>query len=883
MTIPASSPMTPGLASGQKLLHFEIKEQIAAGGNAIVWRGYDRLLGRHVAVKQIAVAGNVDEIFREKFRREADLQKRVSQSHPNLVQVFDFVDDPRGLFIVMELVDGITLEQLLIQLKGPIDPLKGLAVIREVATGLAAIHAAGILHRDLKPANILIPNAGAIRICDFGLAALMTEQESLEQGTTQYMAPELLSGAHADARCDLYSLGMIAYELLCGRPAFEKTFSAVMKDQRHRAMRWMKWHTNPRASAVPLIQINPQAPQALSDLVARLMSKDPAGRVASAHELLEAIKRNFTKQGLAQQQAEMVSPAAARFGVTGKSARRNPGIAGPATAPLPKKKRWPMVLAVLVILQSVGLIGYYLYDRAQRRQAAAAVEAEVETLFRSALNSYEHADYPAARGGFEKLAGENPKHEKYGTVSRGYSLMAQYQIANAGAEKLMGEAQYEQAAAQYEQINKLVAQALALPVMAQATKLQTLINQSERDTKTRRAFLDEAVNVASAVVKTDYEGARRRLNLLRRTGGDRGEIRTALEKKVLEDLGTYIEGQNANHNIDEADASAANLQAQRRLADARVELEKALKKFPSSAKLKSRLGAVVQEIEFDAAMTAGQAAENKNDLPEAVSAFQKANSIKPDKVLGETINRLRSQMALTEGLEREKAGDPPAAAAKYEQAITLWPNPAAEARLKEMKLLGDKNSILAAADSASASGDFEQAAALYDKAKKMAADPQTQAKLNEARVRHLTRQAAEQLSRNQLDAATPLVKQALEINAEDAQAKQQAVQIDNMTSFLAMMMEAASKRQASDFGAAKRLYQKAIDLAKAAGIDNAEAAQLKIDTEYDHLIAQARSYIELSQWATARGILITAQKMRNTDQVQQLLKEVEDHEPKPRK
>jgi tRNA A-37 threonylcarbamoyl transferase component Bud32/tetratricopeptide (TPR) repeat protein len=866
--------MVPGLAKGQKLLHFEVQEQVASGGTAIVWRGYDRLLGRHVAIKQVASPQTIDEVYRERFRREAELHKRVSQNHPNLVQVREFVDDPRGLFIIMELVEGITLEQLMAQLNGPIDPIKGLAIVRDVATGLAAIHAAGILHRDLKPANILVPDAGAIRICDFGVAALMAEQEAMDQGTPQYMAPELLSGQTADARADLYSLGMVAYELMSGRPGFERVFGAVLRDQRHQAMRWMKWHTNARTQAPPLHEVQPGVPPALSDLVARLMAKEPSQRLASAAELIEAIKRNFTKAGLAAQQ--QLSPAAARFGVKPGGPAGAVGSLGPATAPLPRRKRWPIVLAVLVAIQACGLVGYFLYEQSRRRQDQAAVQAANEREFAQAMQAFDRQDYPAARQAFDALVARWADHPKYGVVSSGYGLMAQYQMAVVEAERLMGEAQFERAVAIYEQMAKLVNQALALPTPPEAAKLHALIAQADRDVGKRKALLGELDAVAQAVRKSDFEGARRRLNMVRRTSTDN----TALDKRVVEELGAFIEGQNANANIDQADASAANLQAQRRLADARSELDKALKKFPSSAKLKDRLSQVVQEIDFEQAMSEAQAAENNGRLADAVTGYQKAGQIRPDPVLTETINRLRGQIALNEGMELERKGDSQAAAARFQQALSLWPSPAAEARLREMKLAGDRSAVVAAADTAFAGGDFEQAAALYDKAQKLAPDPQTQTRLVESKVRRLAQQAAEAVARGQLDPAVQLVKQAMALNAQDAQVKQLASQIDNMSSFLAIMKEAAAKRQTSDFGAAKRLYQNAIDLAKAAGIDAAEAGRLKIDTEYDHLIAQARSAIEFSQWTMAKSLLLTAQKMRSTDQVQQLLKEVEDHVPK---
>ena len=126
MSPESAQHISPALNPGDKLNYFDVQQPLAAGGMSLVWKGYDKLLDRHVAIKQIASSAMADESLREAFRREAELQKKVSASHKNLVEVIDFIEEPRGLFIVMEYVDGSSLDRTLTKLEGPVPPREAL-------------------------------------------------------------------------------------------------------------------------------------------------------------------------------------------------------------------------------------------------------------------------------------------------------------------------------------------------------------------------------------------------------------------------------------------------------------------------------------------------------------------------------------------------------------------------------------------------------------------------------------------------------------------------------------------------------------------------------------------------------------------------------------
>ena len=160
----------------------------------------------------------------------------------------------------------------------------------------------------------------------------MAQQHALSLGSVRYMAPELFRDEPVDGRADIYALGMIAYEMLAGRNAFEDAFKIVLRDQRNQPLRWMKWHTNLRAKAPPLTQLNPKASPALSDLVARMIEKDPSSRIASAHELLRAIRRHFATAG------DAPAPGSEEnLSEPGRPGPGSPPFRGPTTPPPPSR------------------------------------------------------------------------------------------------------------------------------------------------------------------------------------------------------------------------------------------------------------------------------------------------------------------------------------------------------------------------------------------------------------------------------------------------------------------------------------------------------------------------------------------------------------------
>ena len=217
---------------------------------------------------------------RARFAREARALARVND--PHVVTVFDIVVDDGRPFLVMELVDGMTLSEL-IHREGRIDPARVVSIAEDICSGLAAVHACGIVHRDMKPSNVFLTASGAVKIGDFGIASVASDVTVTRAGevfgSAPYVSPEQVTGDPVDARADLYSLGCVMFEMATGRPPFVGDEPA--------ALAYQHAHTTPeRADAVV-----PQVPTALASTIDRLLAKDPADRPDSADELRRCWRR----------------------------------------------------------------------------------------------------------------------------------------------------------------------------------------------------------------------------------------------------------------------------------------------------------------------------------------------------------------------------------------------------------------------------------------------------------------------------------------------------------------------------------------------------------------------------------------------------------------
>jgi serine/threonine protein kinase/Tfp pilus assembly protein PilF len=264
-----------GRVFGQR---YEVIEELGEGGMGIVYKVFDRKIDEKVALKVLAPEIAGDEKTIERFRNELKLARKVS--HRNVCRMYDLSEEEKTPFITMEFVPGENLKSLIKRI-GQLSKTKALSIAKQVCEGLVEAHRLGVVHRDLKPQNIMVDSEGNARIMDFGIARSIRTKSITETGmiigTPEYMSPEQVEGVDVDQRSDLYSLGVILFEMLTGRVPFdgETPLSVILKHKTEQP-------PNPR-------NFDSQIPAELSQMILKCMEKDKANRYQTADALLDAL------------------------------------------------------------------------------------------------------------------------------------------------------------------------------------------------------------------------------------------------------------------------------------------------------------------------------------------------------------------------------------------------------------------------------------------------------------------------------------------------------------------------------------------------------------------------------------------------------------------
>ena len=299
---------------------------IGRGGTGEVWLATQVSLDRQVALKMLSARLEADPVFVERFQAEA--RAAAALSHPNVVTVHDVGEASGQHYLSMEYMSGGCLEVRL-GTRGPIPWREALKILLDASRGLEFAESRGVVHRDIKPANLMQTDEGITKICDLGLA-VQVEQEELSSGgrkvfgTPQFIAPEVVRGERADPRSDLYSLGATAYRVIAGRSPFEgESANEILRKVLS-------------GNAEPLHEASPGVPRGVSDMVMRLLEKDPAARTPSAAVLVRELERLLAEDG------------AAKSGQVASSARRSGGV---------PKGVVPIVVVVILAIVGKALLG----------------------------------------------------------------------------------------------------------------------------------------------------------------------------------------------------------------------------------------------------------------------------------------------------------------------------------------------------------------------------------------------------------------------------------------------------------------------------------------------------------------------------------------------
>ena len=299
ITVPSVRLFAPGTEISRR---YEVRGVLGMGGSAVVYEAFDRELKRRVALKVLRT-DRTSEASLKRFRREVAIARDAAGSR--LVRVFDIGQAGDTVFLTMELVEGESLRELLS--RGPLDPARAVAIGTEVLRALADLHALGIVHRDVKPGNILLATTGEVKLADFGLArhwegteTRVTETEGLV-GTVEYLSPEQALGDLLDARSDLYSFGVVLFEMLAGKVPLRGD-SAIGTIVAHI-----------RQEPPDVRKLRPQAPAWLAGVVTRLLAKDRERRYATAADVLADLEARKARKAPRRLSRRLVLGGAATF------------------------------------------------------------------------------------------------------------------------------------------------------------------------------------------------------------------------------------------------------------------------------------------------------------------------------------------------------------------------------------------------------------------------------------------------------------------------------------------------------------------------------------------------------------------------------------------
>ena len=348
------------------LERYEILQTLGQGGMGVVYLARQKKLDRLVAIKAISPYLAQEPEVRERFAAEASVLARLS--HPNIVTLYDYIEEPDALYLVMEYVEGKPLSEIL--KAGPL-PLESIRkYFHQILDAFAYAHSKGIIHRDIKPSNIIITPEGQVKILDFGVAKILSSDHTqtrtgMRVGTLMYMSPEQVKGEkNLDARSDIYSLGVVLFEMLTGKPPYDPELG--------------DFEISLRIVREPLFDFShPPAtiPQKLLEVVLHATEKSPEHRIPSCKEFEEAFERAFAGETISASPATKILPAP------------------PSTTQAPRWRRWGLaVVAVATLLLLVGgLFWWFRSDRASQPPAGDTTQV-VDTLARAAQDTLSPAE-----------------------------------------------------------------------------------------------------------------------------------------------------------------------------------------------------------------------------------------------------------------------------------------------------------------------------------------------------------------------------------------------------------------------------------------------------------------------------------------------------------
>ena len=872
--------LSPGEAApvGDKIGKYEIRQTIGQPGQARAYKCYDPLLDREVAIKEIPSEVAKDEHFVEKLRREAQKLARVGSEHDAITTVYDVVSEGGRAFVVMELAEGVSLEKILTESGGPIQPGEVVRIIWRVAATLIAVHKAGIIHGNIKPANVIIADGPKVKITDFGTVLTTSEQTEPPSATARYMAPEAFEGRKMDCRADIYSLGLMAYEMLVGRKAYDKLFAGVVSDRPAQPRRWRQWQTDSAQSLPPLGQINAAVPARLCEVIAGMISKDPSGRFASMEDLARAIRQDFAAEITGQDNQQIIAEGTAQPAMPDRSelvesdtvSVDEPSSLSAASADSTMRLRFVLAgLGILAILSAGLLAGKGILVSQQRRIDAA------EKLYAPAADHYSNGRYPEAAEGFSQVVAG------FGGTSQAIKASVLVHLAGARdaiqrddfalSQRALGEAQtqLEQVQTEHRYLASWSQSTAADLTSARESRLAALVlfeAISAAKTEATAGRYGQAQQILDSRLKNFTPTAQQAARLSRFAG-------ELLAGRFLAECNAQLsdaEKSTSEGNFEQAEATYQNVR--RKLASSDAAALPDASRSEIEARLTLALAATASQRVYSeniaVASAAREAGDDKAELA-ALEAAGQAKSVGSD--VAYRIRQLKIALAMAEGKGLMKIGETARAIEKFSQAVAMnATDEAAAGELANARAMLKWQEIVTSGNVDFDVGNTAEALEKYQRAAQIRPDRQVDERILECRFSLGLSKAEAMVAAEKFTEALAAYESLRQIRPERSD------QIDAWQNSVRVLQQYAAHISAGDQAVIERRWGDAIrNYRKAKAIKSSKEVEDRIiNARYTENLTKGTEAMSVGDMDSARGYFGIAKTYMDTEEINKLLERV---------
>jgi|GEM_PF-5831959 len=859
MTQPPASSQDR-LKPGQAIGNYTLIEPLEHTRLTSAFKARDQLLGKIVRLTQLHPAGSAnDATIHSAVSRYNAAYKPIAAANDRLANTIDTLLDPSaGVCVISEHLQGLTLTQMLTApapgstgsdaaggasgAEGAVlDVKRTLGIVAAAAMGLAKMHERGLAHGCLTPDRIMLVGTNQLKVTEPGYWILIDPQYLLSLGVVPYAAPELMAGDAPSARSDFYALGMMAYQALAGPEGYSEVFKAVLRDERNQALRWMKWQSNPKVSAPPLHTINPNVPEPVSELIARMIDKTPTARLSQADVLIQAIQRHVIDQ-------PTPVPGSATGNVGSEAVGASQGLTPQAVAPaqdtsqLPKQRRIPAVLGISIALWVclIGAVGGFWLNKVKQERAA----------FVEPINNQIQITANLIQDGMPTLA----VVEAGAAVTLAAQDATMARIAQSWHALALGNA--ADANRDYAAARKHYSQALSLNGFRNPQTAQQLQIRLSRAID-NAAFADGVDRINQAITSSNFKAAQEQIDAWRPLVLDDQEARSLsrLENDLADAMGTG--------SVESVLARVDDWLAANRHAEALDLLQRQLDRGNTSPQLLERYRQLSRQSGVAQYVEDAQEAAGRSDFTAAVAAYDQALRLSPsDSNIRQARNRAYALDRVAQARQALSSGQTGSATNLLSQALAADPNNTEASRLRsDLTANSERAALIAQADLAVLQRQWNQAIEAYTQALSLtngvAEGDTLQDKLRDTRVDQALDEASQALSQNDVTLAQAKHSQATKLNANHPRVIEFTQTLNQHIVYTRHLTEGRLSMEQGKFGPATTSFLRARKILRTQQID-----ALIEEARFENLLAQTRTYIAQGNARDAAAMLATLRSQK---------------------